>query len=79
MLKKSRLLTRPTLAVFSPSRPEYANTDSSPRDAPYPMQGRSEQPKMVLPCLLVYAELWRLERVPRCALGMALSILSTSL
>ncbi len=43
MLKKARLLTRPTLAVISPARPESAKTDSSPWDAPYPMQGRSEQ------------------------------------
>jgi hypothetical protein len=42
-------------------------------------QGHSEQPQMVLPSLLVYVELWWLERVSRCALGMALSILSTSL
>jgi hypothetical protein len=41
MLKKARLLTRPTLAVISPSRPESAKTASSPRDAPYPRQGRS--------------------------------------
>src|SRR6266850_4265870 len=42
MLKKSRLLTRPTLAVISPARPESAGTASSPRDAPSPKQGRSE-------------------------------------
>jgi hypothetical protein len=42
-------------------------------------QGHSEQPQLVLPSLLVYLELWWLERVSRCALGMALSILSTSL
>src|SRR5437870_12634624 len=42
MLKKARLLTRPTLAVISPARPESAKTASLPRDAPYPMQGRSE-------------------------------------
>jgi hypothetical protein len=43
MLKKARLLTRPTLAVISPARPESAKTDSSPWDAPCPKQGRSEQ------------------------------------
>ena len=43
MLKKARLLTRPTLAVISPSRPESVKTDSSPWDAPYPMQGRSSE------------------------------------
>ena len=43
MLKKVRLLTRPTLAVISPSHPESAKTDSSPRDAPCPKQGRSER------------------------------------
>jgi hypothetical protein len=42
MLKKAGLLTRPTLAVISPTRPESAKTDSSPWDAPYPVQGRSE-------------------------------------
>jgi hypothetical protein len=42
MLKKARLLTRPTLAVISPSHPESAKTDSLPWDATYPMQGRSE-------------------------------------
>jgi hypothetical protein len=41
MLKKARLLTRPTLAVISPSRPESAKTDSLPWDATYPMQGRN--------------------------------------
>ena len=41
MLKKARLLTRPTPAVTSPARPESAKTASSPRDAPCPMQGRS--------------------------------------
>jgi hypothetical protein len=40
-LKKSRLLTRPTPAVISPSRPESAKTDSSPWDAPCPKQGRN--------------------------------------
>jgi hypothetical protein len=40
MLKKTRLLTRPTLAR---------------RDAPLPKQGRSESPKMILPSLLLYA------------------------
>jgi len=41
MLKKAGLLTRPTLVVISPSRPESAKTASSPRDAPFPKQGRS--------------------------------------
>src|SRR2546422_2546299 len=40
MLKKARLLTRPTLAATSPARPESAKTASSPRDAPCPKQGR---------------------------------------
>jgi hypothetical protein len=39
MLKKARLLTRPTLAR---------------RDAPCPEQGRSERSNMILPSLLVY-------------------------
>ncbi len=43
MLKKTRLLTRPTLAVISSSRPESAKTDSSPWDAPWPKQARSER------------------------------------
>jgi hypothetical protein len=42
MLKKARLLTRPTLADTSPARPESAKTASSPKDAPSPKQGRSE-------------------------------------
>ena len=41
MLKKARLLTRPTQAVISPSRPESAKTASSPWDAPCPKQGLS--------------------------------------
>ena len=41
MLKKARLLTRPTLADTSPTCPESAKTASSPKDAPCPMQGRS--------------------------------------
>jgi len=44
MLKKARLLTRPTLAVISPSHPESAKTASSPRDAPCPKQGHSGKP-----------------------------------
>ena len=28
---------------ISPARPESANTDSSPQDAPHPMQGRSSE------------------------------------
>ena len=39
----ARLLTLPTLAAISPARPESAKTDSSPRDAPFPKQGRSER------------------------------------
>jgi hypothetical protein len=39
MLKKARLLTRPTLAR---------------RDAPYPKQGHSERPKMIFTRLLGY-------------------------
>jgi hypothetical protein len=42
MLKKTRPLTRPTLAVISPSSPESSNPDSSPWDEPYPKQGCSE-------------------------------------
>ena len=42
MLKKARILTRPTLADISPIRPESAKTDSLPQDAPFPKQGRSE-------------------------------------
>ena len=41
MFKKLRLLTRPTLTIISPSRPESAKTDSSPRDASCPKQGLS--------------------------------------
>ena len=33
--------SHPTLAATSPTRPESAETAPSPRDAPYPMQGRS--------------------------------------
>ena len=39
--QKGDLLTRPTLAVTSPARPESAKTASSPRDAPCPKQGCS--------------------------------------
>jgi hypothetical protein len=42
MLNKARLLTCPALATTSPYRPESAKTASSPKDAPYPMQGCSE-------------------------------------
>jgi hypothetical protein len=42
MLKKATLLTRPTLAVISPARPESAKTGSSPWDESCPKQGRSE-------------------------------------
>ena len=51
MLKKARLLTRPTLAVISPARPESAKTASLPRDAPYPRQGRNSAaaPRFTVP------------------------------
>jgi hypothetical protein len=39
----ARLLTHPTLAVISPTRPASAKTDSSPWDAPCPRQGRSSE------------------------------------
>jgi hypothetical protein len=39
----SRLLTRPTLATTSPSRPESAKTAASSKHAPCPRQGRSER------------------------------------
>jgi hypothetical protein len=42
MLKKANILTRPT-----PAR----------QDAPFRGQGRSERPKIVLPCSLVYVTL----------------------
>ena len=64
MLKKARLLTRPTLAVISPARPESAKTDSSPWDAPCPKQGRSERLQMLLPSLLVYVVLWMARMSP---------------
>jgi hypothetical protein len=41
-LKNVFVLSRPTLAVISPARPESATTDSSPLDAPWPMQCRRE-------------------------------------
>jgi hypothetical protein len=47
MLKMARLLTRPTLAVISPSRPESAKTDSLPWDAPCPKQGCSSSLTLV--------------------------------
>ena len=43
MLKKARLLTRPTLAASSPSRPEPAKTGLLPKDAPCPKQGLSSE------------------------------------
>jgi hypothetical protein len=52
MLKKVRLLTRPTQATTSPARPEAAKTASSPKDAPFHGQGRSERLKIVPPSLL---------------------------
>ena len=48
----ARLLTRPSLATTSPSRPESAKTASSPKDAPFYGQGRSERLKIVPPSLL---------------------------
>jgi len=42
MLENGRLLTDPALAVIPPSHPESAKTDSSPIDAPFPKQDRSE-------------------------------------
>ena len=54
LLKKDDLLTHPTPAATSPAHPESAKTASSPKDAPFPKQGRSERPTMVLPSLLVY-------------------------
>ena len=39
--QKVCLLTRPTLAVTSPARPESAKTVSLPRDTPCPRQSRS--------------------------------------
>ena len=47
MLKKARLLTHPTLAATSPARPESAKIASSPKDAPYPMQGRNSAADLV--------------------------------
>ena len=52
MLKKARLFTRPTLATTSPSRPKSAKTASSPKDALFHGQGRSERLKIVPPSLL---------------------------
>jgi len=43
MLKKFRLLTRPTLAATSSARPESAKPASSLKDAPYPIQGPSSE------------------------------------
>jgi hypothetical protein len=50
--KKPTVLTRPTPAAISPSRPESAKTASSPWDAPFHRQGRSEQFNIGLPSLL---------------------------
>ena len=41
MLKKARILTRPTPAAISPARPESAKTASSPWDAHNPERGPS--------------------------------------
>ena len=49
MLKKARLLTRPTLAAISPARPESAKTASSPRDSPCTRQGRYERLSTTFP------------------------------
>jgi hypothetical protein len=62
MLKKARLLIRPPLAVISPAHPESAKTASSPWDAPFRGQGRSERPKMILPSLLAFLS-WNGTRV----------------
>ncbi len=43
MLKQACLLTRPTSAARSPSRPEPAKTDLLPKNAPFRVQGRSER------------------------------------
>ena len=43
MRKKARLLTHPTLAASSPSRPEPAKTGLLPKDAPFRRQGRSKR------------------------------------
>ena len=43
MLKKTGLLTRPAPAVIPPARPESAETDSLPLDAPFRRQGRSSE------------------------------------
>ena len=40
--QKAGLLAHPTPATTSPTRPEPGETGSSPRDAPSPKQGRSE-------------------------------------
>jgi len=42
MLNKTRLITRTTLAVISPSHPEHARTDSLLWDEPCSEQGRNE-------------------------------------
>jgi hypothetical protein len=41
--EKASFLTHPALADISPTRPESAETASSPMDAPCPMLGRREQ------------------------------------
>jgi hypothetical protein len=48
MLKNANLLTRPTPADISPTRPESTKTDSLPRDAPFRRQGRSKQRTIAL-------------------------------
>jgi len=42
MVKTIDILTHPTPADISPSRPESAKTASSPWDAPFTVQGRRE-------------------------------------
>ena len=44
----------PNPGGYSTHPPRVCKTDSSPWDAPFRRQGRSEQLKMVLPSLLVY-------------------------
>ena len=43
MLKKTRLLTRPTPAAMPPARPESAKTASWPRDAPFRGQAAASE------------------------------------
>jgi len=52
MLKMATVLTHPTPADISPTRPESAKTDSLPQDAPFHGRGRSEQLTTASPSLL---------------------------